>query len=328
MFFAVRAMVRLVRPWYAWSNATTAWRPVACRATLIAFSTASAPEFSSTDRFSCVPGVRRPSSSHTVTYSSYGVTMKQVWVNWATCALTRSTTRGAALPAETTAMPDPKSMSELLSASTRTPPPAAVTNTGSTWLTPRATVRCRRSSSSRDAGPGISVTTRRSWGSPGPPTAGAEPSAESGADAFMLPTLRLTARASHPVPGPRLGWSAYHRKEQPIMADNDRSRGVLFGGVFSRGGVEAGDTAWLRAMLDTEAALARAVERAGLAPAGAGAAVTGNPVPALSRALARQVPRPLAGAVHKGATSQDIVDTPAMLMARRALAVIGADLAT
>jgi 3-carboxy-cis,cis-muconate cycloisomerase len=125
------------------------------------------------------------------------------------------------------------------------------------------------------------------------------------------------------------------------------SRGVLFGGVFSRGGVDAGDTAWLRAMLDTEAALARAVERAGLAPAGAGAAVTaaavpenfdlaelgqlaaltGNPVPALSRALARQVPRPLAGAVHQGATSQDIVDTAAMLMARRALEVIGADLA-
>src|ERR1700761_7723712 len=128
----------------------------------------------------------------------------------------------------------------------------------------------------------------------------------------------------------------------------DNSRGVLFGGVFSRGGVDAGDAAWLRAMLDAEAALARAVERAGLAPAGGGAAVTaaavpenfdlaelgqlaaltGNPVPALSRALARQVPRPLAGAVHKGATSQDIVDTAVMLLARRALEVIGTDLAT
>ena len=126
-----------------------------------------------------------------------------------------------------------------------------------------------------------------------------------------------------------------------------RSRGVLFGGVFSRGDVAAGDLAWLRAMLDTEAALARATERAGLAPEGAGAAVTeaavpenfdlaelgelagltGNPVPALSRALARQVPRPAASAVHRGATSQDIVDTAAMLMAGRALDVIGADLA-
>src|SRR5579875_4000464 len=90
----------------------------------------------------------------------------------------------------------------------------------------------------------------------------------------------------------------------------NKSRGVLFGGVFSRGRVDAGDAAWLRAMLDTEAALARAAERAGLVPPGAGAAVTaaavpghfdltelgvlsaltGNPVPALSRALARQVP--------------------------------------
>ena len=126
----------------------------------------------------------------------------------------------------------------------------------------------------------------------------------------------------------------------------DNSRGVLFGGVFSRGGVDAGDAAWLRAMLDAEAALARAVERAGLAPEGAGAAVTaaavpenfdlaelgelsaltGNPVPALSRALSALVPRALAGAVHQGATSQDIVDTAAMLLARRALDVIGADL--
>jgi len=65
-----------------------------------------------------------------------------------------------------------------------------------------------------------------------------------------------------------------------------------------------------------------------LAELGELSGLTGNPVPALSRALARQVPRPLAGAVHKGATSQDIVDTAAMLMARRALVVIGADLAT
>ncbi len=48
----------------------------------------------------------------------------------------------------------------------------------------------------------------------------------------------------------------------------------LFDGVFARGGVGTGDQAWLTAMLQTEAALARALERAGLAPAGAGAAVT------------------------------------------------------
>src|SRR5215470_17176075 len=100
-------------------------------------------------------------------------------------------------------------------------------------------------------------------------------------------------------------------------------------------------------MLDTEAALARALERAGLAPAGAGAvvtaaaatapfdpgalgqraALTGNPVPALVAELRKAVPRDAAGAVHRGATSQDIIDTAAMLLARRALEPIAADLA-
>ena len=131
------------------------------------------------------------------------------------------------------------------------------------------------------------------------------------------------------------------------MSEQNASRGVMFGGVFRRGRVETGDQAWLRSMLEVEAALARAVERAGLVPAGAGAAVTkaavadnfdvaelgelaaltGNPVPALSRALARQVPRTAAGAVHRGATSQDIIDTAAMLMARDALDQIIADVA-
>jgi 3-carboxy-cis,cis-muconate cycloisomerase len=121
----------------------------------------------------------------------------------------------------------------------------------------------------------------------------------------------------------------------------------LFGGVFARGGVEAGDTAWLQAMLDAEAGLARALERAGLAPAGTGAAVTatakadnfdpnelgelaaltGNPVPGLARALARRVPQTAVSAVHRGATSQDILDTAAMLLAKRAIDVMLADLA-
>ncbi|MGN6676676.1 MAG: lyase family protein [Streptosporangiaceae bacterium] len=118
----------------------------------------------------------------------------------------------------------------------------------------------------------------------------------------------------------------------------------LFGAIFGRGNVDASDTAWLQAMLDTEAALARAAERAGLAPAGSGAAVTavakaeffdnralgddaaaaGNPVPALVRELTR-----LAGpeaAVHQGATSQDIIDTAGMLLASRAIDVILGDL--
>ena len=91
------------------------------------------------------------------------------------------------------------------------------------------------------------------------------------------------------------------------MADDTEpgARG-LFGGVFDRGGARTDDTAWLQAMLDAEAGLARALERAGLALAGSGeavtaaaragnfsvdelgelAALTGNPVPALARAPA------------------------------------------
>jgi 3-carboxy-cis,cis-muconate cycloisomerase len=132
------------------------------------------------------------------------------------------------------------------------------------------------------------------------------------------------------------------------MADHEvpSSQG-LFGGVFARGGADTSEDAWLQAMLDAEAGLARALERAGLAPAGSGAAVTevaqaghfdaaelgefaaltGNPVPALARALARRVPQTAAGAVHQGATSQDIVDTAAMLLAKRAIDVVLADLA-
>jgi 3-carboxy-cis,cis-muconate cycloisomerase len=132
------------------------------------------------------------------------------------------------------------------------------------------------------------------------------------------------------------------------MADHEEPGGPgLFGGVFDRGDTDTSDIAWLQAMLDAEAGLARALERAGLAPAGSGvavtevaqasnfdvgelgelAALTGNPVPALARTLARRVPQAAAAAVHRGATSQDIVDTAAMLLARRAIDVMLADLA-
>jgi 3-carboxy-cis,cis-muconate cycloisomerase len=132
------------------------------------------------------------------------------------------------------------------------------------------------------------------------------------------------------------------------MADREEpSAKGLFGGVFARGDADTSDGAWLQAMLDAEAGLARALERAGLTPAGSGEAVTavaraenfridelgelgeltGNPVPALARALARRVPQTAVGAVHRGATSQDIVDTAAMLLARRAIDAVLADLA-
>ena len=86
--------MRLVRPWYAWSNATTACRPVWWRAILTAFSTASAPELKSALRLRWSPGVSQLSASATATYDSYGVIVKQVWVKASSCAFTASTTRG------------------------------------------------------------------------------------------------------------------------------------------------------------------------------------------------------------------------------------------
>jgi 3-carboxy-cis,cis-muconate cycloisomerase len=140
-----------------------------------------------------------------------------------------------------------------------------------------------------------------------------------------------------------------------VNITSDPARSGFFDGVFARGSVAGGgavadDAAWLRSMLAAEAGLARALERAGLAPAGAGAAVTGaanagdfgpaelaelgratvltgNPVPGLARVLTRRVTDAAARpAVHQGATSQDIMDTAAMLLARDALGAAVSDL--
>ncbi len=130
------------------------------------------------------------------------------------------------------------------------------------------------------------------------------------------------------------------------VRDSTDGSGGLFGALFGRGLAGPSDRDWLQAMLDTEAALARALERAGLAPAGAGAAVTaaavadnfdiaeigraavliGNPVSALVRALSAAVSPDAREAVHRGATSQDIIDTAVMLLARRGIDVVDADL--
>lgn len=121
----------------------------------------------------------------------------------------------------------------------------------------------------------------------------------------------------------------------------------LFDPVLARGAVReaTSDRAWLQAMLDAEAALAGALADAGLAErdhadaiaracdadrfdtAALGAAATGpgNPVVGLVRELTEAVGGEAAGAVHRGATSQDILDTAAMLVARRALAVLRDD---
>src|SRR5665811_2539143 len=76
----------------------TAVRAVNTRAILIAFSTASEPELNRALRFSPSPGVKAFRRSQTATYSSYGVTMKHVWVKSSTWDFTADTTRGAELP--------------------------------------------------------------------------------------------------------------------------------------------------------------------------------------------------------------------------------------
>ncbi|GAA4163738.1 3-carboxy-cis,cis-muconate cycloisomerase [Phytohabitans flavus] len=102
-----------------------------------------------------------------------------------------------------------------------------------------------------------------------------------------------------------------------------------------------GDAAWLRAMLDVEAALARAggtppevaeeiraaANRLDIAALGSAAAESGNPVVPLVRALRAAVSPAASQHVHRGATSQDILDSAAMLIAREALGLILADMA-
>ena len=121
----------------------------------------------------------------------------------------------------------------------------------------------------------------------------------------------------------------------------------LFGPIFVPGAFRdaVSGRAWLQAMLDAEAALAVAGARAGLIPPGAAEEIracceagrfdpgeigargrdAGNPVPALVRALTEEVSKTSEDAarhVHRGATSQDITDTAAMLVSRRSLDLI------
>jgi 3-carboxy-cis,cis-muconate cycloisomerase len=106
------------------------------------------------------------------------------------------------------------------------------------------------------------------------------------------------------------------------------------------------DRAWLQGMLDAERALAAAGARVDLVPeeaavriaeacraerfdashiAEAGRAV-GNPAEPLVRELRSAVGGEAADYVHLGATSQDIVDTAAMLVTRHALDLVGGEL--
>jgi len=135
---------------------------------------------------------------------------------------------------------------------------------------------------------------------------------------------------------------------RPSSSGCEARAGGLFDGVLARGSTAAAvtDSAWLQALLDAEAALARAAARAGRIPGehadaiaaacraeafdagtlGAQAAASGNPVVPLVRALTAAVPGAAAGSVHVGATSQDILDTGAMLVVARSLQALLGDL--
>jgi 3-carboxy-cis,cis-muconate cycloisomerase len=99
------------------------------------------------------------------------------------------------------------------------------------------------------------------------------------------------------------------------------STSELFGGIYARGEVAAqvSDRAWLQAMLDVEAALGGSQLRAedlDLAQLAREAADHASPVVPLAK---------LFEDTHAGATSQDILDTAMMLVAKRALAPLVAD---
>ena len=119
---------------------------------------------------------------------------------------------------------------------------------------------------------------------------------------------------------------------------------TLFAAIFVPNEVRecVSERAWVEAMLEVESALASAGAAVGAVPADAAAAIAercqaarfdpedlarqgrgaGNPVEPLVRALRNEVGGAAARYVHRGATSQDVMDTAAMLVARRALDLI------
>ncbi len=88
----------------------------------------------------------------------------------------------------------------------------------------------------------------------------------------------------------------------------------LFGGMYARGdaAAEVSDEAWVQAMLDVEAALGGpqlSAAEIGIGELGEEAAEHASPVVPLARRFR---------ATHEGATSQDVLDTAMMLVAKRA----------
>ncbi|MFF6977915.1 3-carboxy-cis,cis-muconate cycloisomerase [Streptomyces sp. NPDC008343] len=131
------------------------------------------------------------------------------------------------------------------------------------------------------------------------------------------------------------------------MTSPDPDTGLLAPGWTGSPAASAtGDSAYLQALLDAEAALTRAQAALGTAPAEAARAVTeaaeaarfdvrslaerarrgGNPVIPLVADLTKAVGEEYGPYVHRGATSQDILDTATMLVAARTLDLVPADL--
>ncbi len=128
---------------------------------------------------------------------------------------------------------------------------------------------------------------------------------------------------------------------------SERFAGDLFAGTYARGHAADAVTAeaWVRAMVDAEAALAAACVVEGLISPQAGEAILcalqqapfdadaiaaeagehATPVVPLVRELRERVGPEYADAVHFGATSQDIIDTAAMMITQRALRPILSD---
>jgi 3-carboxy-cis,cis-muconate cycloisomerase len=124
----------------------------------------------------------------------------------------------------------------------------------------------------------------------------------------------------------------------------------LFAGLFAHGDAAGGVSgeALAEAMVEVEAALLQALVDVDLAPAeaadelaealrsghlvldldelGRGTGEQGTPVPALLRTLRLQLSATTSAHLHKGATSQDVIDTAIMLVTRRALDATLADL--
>ncbi len=132
---------------------------------------------------------------------------------------------------------------------------------------------------------------------------------------------------------------------EPPAALGSASGGLLRP-LLADAAIDAGlsDSALLQAMLDVERELAGVLAELGVVPAEAAAAIAaashaerydigalgragvtdGNPVPALVRELTAAVPPACRPWVHHGATSQDILDTALMLLARNAGATTAA----